>query len=43
MVILGGEDVEAMMAGCDLPSDPEVIQMIIESSQAEVTTLQAKE
>jgi len=39
--ILGGEDVEAMMAGSDLPNDPEVLQMVIESSQAEVANLQA--
>ncbi|XP_065918001.1 ubiquitin carboxyl-terminal hydrolase isozyme L5-like [Dysidea avara] len=39
--IVGGEDVEAMMAGSDLPSDPDVLQMVIESSQAEVANLQA--
>ena len=38
---MGGEDVEAMMAGSDLPSDPDVLQMVIESSQAEVANLQA--
>jgi len=38
---VGGEDVEAMMAGSDLPNDPEVLQMVIESSQAEVANLQA--
>lgn len=37
--ILGGTDVEAIAAGTDLPSDPEVLQTVIESSQAEVANL----
>ena len=37
--ILGGADVEAVAAGSDLPPDPEVLQTVIESSQAEVANL----
>lgn len=37
--ILGGSDVEAIAAGTDLPPDPEVLQTVIESSQAEITNL----
>ena len=36
---MGGGDVEAVAAGVDLPSDPEVLQTVIESSQAEITNL----
>ena len=37
--ILGGADVEAVAAGSDLLPDPEVLQTVIESSQAEVANL----
>ena len=37
--ILAGTDVETIAAGTDLPSDPEVLQTVIESSQAEVANL----
>lgn len=37
--ILGGADVEAAAAGSDLPLDPEVLQTVIESSQAEIANL----
>ena len=36
---MGGSDFEAIAAGTDLPSDPEVLQTVIESSQAEITSL----
>ena len=37
--ILGGADVETVAAGTDLPPDPEVLQTVIESSQAEIANL----
>ena len=37
--LLGGGDAEALGAGTDLPADPEVLQTVIESSQAEITNL----
>lgn len=36
---MGGSDFEAIAAGTDLPPDPEVLQTVIESSQAEITSL----
>ena len=37
--LLGGSDFEAIAAGTDLPPDPEVLQTVIESSQAEISNL----
>lgn len=37
--IVGGTDVEAVAGGSDLPPDPEVLQTVIDSSQAEIANL----